>query len=132
VPVTELGRIAAAGTLPQCRLAANSDGCRFSSGERRQHISFLPSPSTRSLRILLSLEIDAYETLRRAKRGPRESFSSVIRRAHWEDMPPNAAGLLDDLRSLCGQHPEVLLSESTLRGLERRRRTARRKSGWQR
>ena len=29
----------------------------------------------------ITLELDAYEKLRRAKRSPRESFSSVVRRA---------------------------------------------------
>jgi len=32
----------------------------------------------------ISLELDAYERLRRARRSPRESFSSVVRRARWE------------------------------------------------
>jgi predicted CopG family antitoxin len=30
----------------------------------------------------ISLELDAYEKLRRAKRFPRESFSEVVRRVH--------------------------------------------------
>jgi hypothetical protein len=48
----------------------------------------------------ISLEIDAYERLHRAKRAPRESFSSVVRRAKWDDLPPNARALLADLRAL--------------------------------
>ena len=38
----------------------------------------------------ISLEIEAYEKLRRAKRSDRESFSSVVRRARWDDTPPTA------------------------------------------
>ncbi len=43
----------------------------------------------------ITLELDAYERLRRAKRGPRESFSAVVRRAVWPEEPLTAAGLLD-------------------------------------
>jgi hypothetical protein len=80
----------------------------------------------------ISLELDAYEKLRRAKRGPRDSFSSVVRRARWEDMPPDAGALLAGLRALVSQHPDVLLAPDALRALERRRRTARRTSPWER
>ncbi len=80
----------------------------------------------------ISLELDAYEKLRRAKRGPRDSFSSVVRRARWEDLPPDADALLAGLRALVSQHPDVLLAPEALRALERRRRTARRTSPWER
>ena len=33
----------------------------------------------------ISLELDAYEKLQKAKRSERESFSQVVRRARWED-----------------------------------------------
>lgn len=68
----------------------------------------------------ISLEIDAYDKLRRARREARESFSSVVRRARWDDVPPNARRLLEDLRALCRRHPEVLLDAATLDTLERR------------
>lgn len=32
----------------------------------------------------ISLELDAYERLAAARIEPREPFSSVVRRAHWE------------------------------------------------
>ncbi|MEK7409222.1 MAG: antitoxin VapB family protein [Acidobacteriota bacterium] len=80
----------------------------------------------------ISLELDAYEKLRRAKRPPRESFSSVVRRARWEDQPPDARSLLEGLRVLVKEHPEVLLAPDTLRAIERRKRTARPKSRWER
>jgi hypothetical protein len=42
----------------------------------------------------ISLEIDAYEKLRKAKRAPSESFSSVVRRAVFPDQPCTASELL--------------------------------------
>ena len=68
----------------------------------------------------ISLEIDAYEKLRRAKRSRRESFSSVVRRAHWDHEPATARELLDSLWSLRRSHPESLLPERTLETLEQR------------
>lgn len=47
----------------------------------------------------ISLELDAYEKLKRARRGPRESFSSVIRRAVWPAERFTASQLLDSLRA---------------------------------
>jgi hypothetical protein len=41
----------------------------------------------------ISLELDAYEKLRQAKR-PGESFSQVVRRARLEQEPATGAGLL--------------------------------------
>jgi len=80
----------------------------------------------------ISLELDAYEKLRRAKRGPRDSFSKVVRRAHWDDLPLNARDLLDDLRAVVAQHPEALLAPETLNSMARRKRTVRRKSAGRR
>ena len=62
----------------------------------------------------ISLELDAYEKLRRAKRQPRESFSSVVRRARWDEAPIKGADLLDSLRELCREHPECLLADNDL------------------
>ena len=33
----------------------------------------------------ITLELDAYERLKRAKKNTRESFSSVVRRAIWQN-----------------------------------------------
>jgi hypothetical protein len=76
----------------------------------------------------ISLEIDAYERLRGAKRGPRESFSQVVRRAHWDGLPLNARDLLEDLQALAAQHPEALLAPETLNTMARRKRTLRHRS----
>ena len=46
----------------------------------------------------ITLELDAYEKLRRAKRSPRKSFSSVVRRAVIPDEPNTAAELLEWMR----------------------------------
>lgn len=78
----------------------------------------------------ISLELDAYEKLRRAKRGPRESFSNVVRRAHWEDLPLSAPELLKNLQALVAGHPEMLLAPETLRAMEKRKRTAHRAPQW--
>jgi hypothetical protein len=43
----------------------------------------------------ISIDLEAYERLRRARRFPSESFSRVIKRAHWPTEPRTAAGLLD-------------------------------------
>jgi hypothetical protein len=80
----------------------------------------------------ISLEVDAYEKLRRAKRTPTESFSSVVRRARWEETSPTGRQLLDELSALVSRHPETLLPAEALNRLSRRRRTGRRKSGWER
>ena len=42
----------------------------------------------------ITLELDAYEKLRKAKRTARESFSSVVRRAVFPDAPTTAGDLL--------------------------------------
>jgi predicted CopG family antitoxin len=42
----------------------------------------------------ISLEIDAYEKLRRAKRFPRESFSEVVRRLEIPGLGARSSDLL--------------------------------------
>ncbi len=42
----------------------------------------------------ISLELDAYEKLRKAKRSERESFSQVVRRARWEDSASSGPPIL--------------------------------------
>ena len=42
----------------------------------------------------ISIDIEAYERLRRARRTRDESFSSVIKRATWPESPRTAGTLL--------------------------------------
>ena len=41
----------------------------------------------------ISIDLEAYERLRRARRLPNESFSKVIKRAEWP-VPPRTSGAL--------------------------------------
>ena len=63
----------------------------------------------------ISLELDAYEKLKRAKRSPRESFSSVVRRALWPDSEHSASvvlGLMNERMAGRGDLPaEEILDE---------------------
>jgi hypothetical protein len=71
----------------------------------------------------ITLEVDAYEKLRRAKRSDRESFSEVVRRARWDDLPPTGASILAQLRDLRAKRPDALLSGDALDRIEDRART---------
>ena len=42
----------------------------------------------------ISIDLEAYERLRRARTSPKESFSRVIKRAQWRDETRTAGGLL--------------------------------------
>ncbi|MEX2529448.1 MAG: antitoxin VapB family protein [Gemmatimonadota bacterium] len=42
----------------------------------------------------ISLRIEAYDRLRRARRDPSESFSDVVMRAEWPDLGITAGELL--------------------------------------
>jgi len=42
----------------------------------------------------LSLRVEAYEKLRRARTRPNESFSDVVMRARWEDQTVTGGELL--------------------------------------
>ncbi len=46
----------------------------------------------------ISLRIEAYERLRRARRDPSESFSDVVMRARWDDLPVTGTDLLRAVR----------------------------------
>jgi hypothetical protein len=48
----------------------------------------------------ISIDLEAYERLRAARRLPNESFSHVIKRAHWRNEVPTAAALLEALAEL--------------------------------
>jgi hypothetical protein len=76
----------------------------------------------------ISLELDAYERLRRAKRSERESFSAVVRRARWDDAAtgPQVLARLSEVRR---RHPDTLLPKAVLDRMDERarlRRTRRR------
>lgn len=45
----------------------------------------------------ISIDLEAYERLRRARLAPDESFSRVIKRARWREEARTAAGLLSAL-----------------------------------
>jgi hypothetical protein len=66
----------------------------------------------------ITLELDAYETLKRHKRG-RESFSSVVRRARWDDSA-TAGRVLAALRELHRLHPRSFLDDEALDRIEAR------------
>jgi len=61
----------------------------------------------------ISVRLDAYERLRRARRQPDESFSEVILRATWPDVGTTAAMMLERLRTA-----GPFLSERALERLE--------------
>lgn len=46
----------------------------------------------------ISVRLEAYERLKRAKRDAAESFSDVIMRAHWDTEPATAAAYLQLVR----------------------------------
>jgi predicted CopG family antitoxin len=56
----------------------------------------------------ISIDLEAYERLRTARRSPNESFSQVIKRAHWRSEGPTAAALLDALAELPTADDDVL------------------------
>lgn len=60
----------------------------------------------------ISVDLDAYERLVRARRHNQESFSQVIKRAHWDESNHSGAAILAALEKL---EP---LDETTIRELE--------------
>lgn len=56
----------------------------------------------------ISVDLEAYERLRAARRSPNESFSHVIKRAHWPNEARTAAALLDALAELPTVDDDVL------------------------
>ena len=48
----------------------------------------------------ISIDLEAYERLRRARRSRTESFSAVIKRALWPTPPRTAGALLDALDAI--------------------------------
>ena len=64
----------------------------------------------------ISIDLEAYERLRRARQARDESFSMVIKRAVWPEPPRTAAALLAAMAAL----PPV--NESVLDHLEQAQR----------
>jgi predicted CopG family antitoxin len=60
----------------------------------------------------ISVDLEAYERLVRARRHNQESFSQVIKRAHWEESNHSGAAILAALEKLGP------LDENTIRALE--------------
>ena len=73
----------------------------------------------------ISLELDAYEKLRRAKRRPSESFSEVVRRAVFPKEPYTAVGLAEEGRTRM-REGKALLDEATLDRLDEAQSSPRR------
>jgi len=71
----------------------------------------------------ISLELDAYEKLRKAKRSERESFSEVVRRAHWDDTASTGPQILGYLSELRRRHPDGFLPDEVLDRILERART---------
>ncbi len=49
---------------------------------------------------MVSIDLEAYERLRSARRSPDDSFSKVIKRAVWPPVPRTAAALLAALEAM--------------------------------
>lgn len=56
----------------------------------------------------ISVDLEAYERLRAARLSPGESFSQVIKRAHWRNEAATAAALLEALAELPTVDADVL------------------------
>lgn len=56
----------------------------------------------------ISIDIEAYERLRRARRSPKESFSMVIKRAEWPTPPRTAGAVLRALEEVPVLDPDVV------------------------
>jgi hypothetical protein len=56
----------------------------------------------------ISIDLEAYERLRRARRTPDESFSRVIKRAAWDAPPRTAAAFLDAVARTPALSPDTL------------------------
>jgi hypothetical protein len=71
----------------------------------------------------ISLELDAYERLRKAKRSDRESFSEVVRRARWDDAASTGPQILAYLSDVRRRHPDAFLPDDVLDRILERART---------
>ena len=71
----------------------------------------------------ITLELDAYERLKKAKRSERESFSAVVRRARWDEGVSTGPKILAHLADLRLRHPDSLLPEDVLDRIDERARS---------
>lgn len=56
----------------------------------------------------ISIDLEAYEMLSRARLSPKDSFSRVIKRARWETKAKTCGDLLQSLRTMPRAGDEVL------------------------
>lgn len=56
----------------------------------------------------ISIDLIAYEKLSAARLGPRDSFSQVIRRAHWDQETKTCGNLLSALQGMPLADEEVI------------------------
>ena len=56
----------------------------------------------------ISIDLEAYEALRRARLSPNDSFSRVIKRAKWDCAAKSCGSLLESLATLPVASEEVL------------------------
>ncbi len=56
----------------------------------------------------ISIDLVAYEKLSAARLGPRDSFSQVIRRAHWDQETKTCSSLLSALQGMPVADDEVI------------------------
>lgn len=56
----------------------------------------------------ISIDLDAYERLSRARLSPKDSFSRVIKRAKWELPPKSCRDLLESLTRIPAADEDVL------------------------
>jgi len=61
----------------------------------------------------ISIDIEAYERLRRARMHPKESFSTVIKRGHWEEKAATGQSWLNCMSAT------PLIDKATLVNLEK-------------
>ncbi len=84
----------------------------------------------------ISLSVDSYNRLKAARKHPGESFSSVIRRASWDDALPPGDGIeiLRYYENLESSGTAPYLDEETLAGMDERTsrgRTVRASTDWE-
>jgi predicted CopG family antitoxin len=60
----------------------------------------------------ISIDSEAYRRLRKARKHPRESFSQVIRRGHWEEKGATAQSWLES----AGEVP--IVEDAVMQALE--------------
>ena len=56
----------------------------------------------------ISIDLEAYEALSRARLTPKDSFSQVIKRAKWDRVSKSCGDLLESLPTLPVASDEVL------------------------